>query len=100
MTYDGSMMSYSYQGMEYEALGSDLEKNNPVIAIYDVFNYITGTDPIAAKKTDNGFRFDGKTALGKFILYQSDDGSYESIHFLTADLLIEFGKESGMSSKL
>lgn len=88
--YDGRTVLFTYEDMSYEALGEDMEKNNPVIALYDAFEYLISSEAVRSQKTDDGFRFDGSTSLGKFILYQSDDGSYESIHFLTSELLVEF----------
>lgn len=92
MTCSGNMVRYDYMGMTYEGESADLEPTNPSIAVYEVFDYLQTSEAVNAKKTDSGFKYEGSVPAGKFILYQSDDGSYDSLHFLNTDILIEFEK--------
>ena len=60
MTCAGTMVRYRFDGMEYEARAQDLDK------------------------------YQGTVPAGKFVLYQNEDGSYASLHFLSSNILIEF----------
>lgn len=94
MTCNGQVVQYDYADMHYEAQAADLEPANPAIAIYQVFHYLQTAEALNAKKTDTGYKYEGTVPIGKFILYQSDDGSYDSLHFLNTDILIEFEKDT------
>lgn len=94
MTCDGKTVRYSYADMEYEAQIGDLEPTNPAIAVFRVFDCLQNTQSVSAKKTDNGYKYEGTVPAGKFILYQAEDNSYDSLHFLNTDILIEFEKEA------
>lgn len=88
--YNGEIVTFSYQDMNYQLEGDRIDKTNPAVAIYDVFDYILNTKPLNASKTEDGFRYDGKTDLGNFVLLQNDDFTYKSLYFNNANLNINF----------
>lgn len=90
MTCAGRMVRYRFDGMEYEALAQDLESTNPAIALYDVFSALRQDDNVQAQKTQDGYKYQGTVPAGKFVLYQNEDGSFASLHFLGNNILIEF----------
>lgn len=90
ITYDGKIASFVYDDMKCDFDGTKLDYTNPAIAIFDVFNYLENSDEIDVSKTDGGFKYEGKTNLGDFILLQNDDYSYESLVFKDANITISF----------
>lgn len=90
MTCAGTMVRYRFDGMEYEARAQDLENTNPAIALYDVFSVLRQNGELQAQKTQDGYKYQGTVPAGKFVLYQNEDGSYASLHFLSSNILIEF----------
>ena len=90
MTCAGTMVRYRFDGMEYEARAQDLENTNPAIALYDVFSALQQDGTVQAQKTQDGYKYQGTVPAGKFVLYQNEDGSYVSLHFLSSNILIEF----------
>lgn len=89
MTCAGDLVRYQFDGMEYEAAAKDLAHTNPAIALHDVFSVLQQSS-VQAQKTQDGFKYQGTVPAGKFVLYQNEDGSYSSLHFLNRSILIEF----------
>ena len=71
-------------------MAQDLENTNPAIALYDVFSVLRQNGELQAQKTQDGYKYQGTVPAGKFVLYQNEDGSYASLHFLSSNILIEF----------
>ena len=82
--------SYTCEIMEYEIVSDKIDDTNPAKAVYEAFAVIKEGFPDNASKTADGFRYDGKTALGSFTLLQRDDYSYKSLQFKEANINIEF----------
>jgi hypothetical protein len=90
MTYDGSNLNFKYSDFSYDIDGSNFEKRNPAIVIYEVFEYINSNSQLTAKKIDGGYKYEGKISLGDFILIQNDDNTFSDITFRNTDYKIEF----------
>lgn len=88
--YNGELATFSYQDMNYQLTGDKIEKTNPAVAIYDVFDYIDNAETLNASKTDDGFKYEGTTDLGNFVLLQNEDNSFKSLYFKNANLNITF----------
>lgn len=89
LIYNGDSVTFKYFDLEYEITSDKIDETNLAKAIYDAFQVIT-TAPEKASKTADGFRYDGKTALGDFTILQYDDYSYKSIEFKDANIKIVF----------
>lgn len=100
--YDGVDVRFSYDDMNYQLGGDKIEKTNPAIAIYDAFEYITSAENenLNASKTDKGFKYEGTTDLGDFVLLQNDDFSYDSLYFKNANLSIVFAPSKQIESEM
>ncbi len=90
ISYDGKMVSFVYCDMKCEFGGKEVEYTNPAVAIFNVFDYLENSDELNVSKTENGFKYEGKTNLGDFILLQNDDNSYKSLVFKDANINIDF----------
>ncbi|MDE6384670.1 MAG: hypothetical protein K2L36_00795 [Eubacterium sp.] len=90
IVYNGTSAVFKYLDMEYEIVSDKIDDTNPAKAVYDAFEVLISGVPDNASKTADGFRYDGKTALGDFILLQNDDYSYKSIYFKEANMNIVF----------
>lgn len=90
MTYDGKNLNFSFADFAYDINGTNFEKRNPAIVIYEVFDYINSTEQLNAKKIDGGFKYEGKISLGDFILIQNEDNSLKDLTFRNMDYKIEF----------
>lgn len=90
MEYDGKTLNFSFAGFSYEVDGSNFERKNPAIVLYEVFDYINSASQLNARKIDGGFKYEGKISLGDFILIQNDDNSFESLTVKSADYNIQF----------
>ena len=90
MEYDGKTLSFSFAGFSYEVDGSNFERKNPAIVIYEVFDYINSASQLNARKIDGGFKYEGKISLGDFVLIQNEDNSFDSLTVKSADYKIQF----------
>lgn len=90
IVYNGKSANFKYLDMEYEIVSDKIDDTNPAKAVYEAFAVIKEGFPDNASKTADGFRYDGKTALGSFTLLQRDDYSYKSLQFKEANINIEF----------
>lgn len=90
IVYNGKSANFKYLDMEYEIVSDKIDDTNPAKAVYEAFNAVREGFPDNASKTADGFRYDGKTALGSFTLLQRDDYSYKSLQFREANISIEF----------
>ena len=86
IVYDGKSAAFKYLDMEYEIVSDKIDDTNPAKAVYDAFEALYSGFPDNASKTADGFRYDGKTALGSFVLLQKEDYTYKSLHFKDADI--------------
>lgn len=93
MSYDGNEISFRYSDYAYSLDGSNFEKRNAAIVVYEVFDYINSSQSLDAKKIDGGYRYDGKISLGDFTLIQNDDNSLSSLIIRDADYKIDFQSE-------
>jgi hypothetical protein len=92
MSFDSKSLTFSFDDMEYEIGAENFEKTNPAIVIYEVLESVENSQSDSAVKTDDGFRYEGKTSLGNFIFLQNDDNSFNSITFRGLDYSITFHK--------
>lgn len=92
MTYDGNRLLFAYDDFSYDIDGSRFEKNNAAIVVFEVFDYISKTDQLNAKKIDGGYRYDGKISIGNFTMLQNDDNSLKSIEVKECGYKIEFAQ--------
>lgn len=90
ITYDGSTVTFNQNGMQKALSGENIDKTNPAVAIYDVFNYLDTTADLQCSKTENGYKYNGTSRIGEFNLIQNTDGTYNTIVFPQADLKITF----------
>ena len=90
IVYNGKSANFKYLEMEYEIVSDKIDDTNPAKAVYDAFEALKAGFPDNASKTADGFRYDGKSALGSFTLLQRDDYTYKSLHFKDANISIEF----------
>lgn len=90
MTYDGDKLNFLYDDFSYDIDGSNFEKNNIAILIYDVFEYIENTDELSVRKIDTGYKYEGSVSCGDFILIQNNDNSLSSLTLRTGDMKVEF----------
>ncbi len=90
ISYNGDMVSFQYDDIFLEYEGTKIDKTNPAVAIFNAFEFIKNSENIDVSKTDNGFKYEGKTNLGSFILLLNDDLSYNSLEFKDANIKIEF----------
>ena len=90
IVYNGKSANFKYLDMEYEIVSDKIDDTNPAKAIYEAFAVLKEGFPDNASKTADGFRYDGKTALGSFTLLQRDDYSYKSLQFKDANISMEF----------
>lgn len=90
IVYNGKSANFKYLDMEYEIVSDKIDDTNPAKAVYAAFKAVQEGFPDNASKTADGFRYDGKTALGSFTLLQRDDYSYKSLQFREANIRIEF----------
>ena len=89
LIYNGDSVICKYFDLEYEITSDKIDDTNIAKAIYDAFEVIK-TEPAKASKTADGFRYDGKTALGDFTVLQYDDYSYKSIEYKDANIKVIF----------
>lgn len=90
IVYNGKSANFKYLDMEYEIVSDKIDDTNPAKAVYEAFEALHSGFPDNASKTADGFRYDGKTALGSFTLLQKDDYTYKSLQFKEANISIEF----------
>lgn len=90
IVYNGKSALFRYSDMEYEIVSDKIDYTNPARAVYDAFEVLRASMPDNASKTADGFRYDGKTELGSFTVFQYDDYSYKSISFKDANINIIF----------
>lgn len=90
MTYDGKNLNFNYDDFSYAVDGTNFEKSNPAIVIYEVFYYINTSETLKAKKIEGGYRYEGNISFGDFILTQNDDNTFKSLVFRGIDYVIEF----------
>lgn len=90
MTYDGKNLKFSFADFSYDINGTNFEKRNPAIVLYEVFEYINSAEQLNAKKIDGGFKYEGKISLGDFILIQNEDNSFSALTMRNTDYKIEF----------
>lgn len=89
ISYNGSEIKYLYGDMSY-VLAPSNDILNPAVIIYDAFQNLKSSDLSNASKTEDGFEYKGKTAIGDFVLLQYDDNTYKSLYFTDADVKFEF----------
>ena len=90
IAYDGSTVTFHQDGMKKSLPADCLDKTNPAVAVYDVFNYIDIAADLQCSKTDIGYKYNGTSGIGEFTLIQNADGSFNTIIFPQADLKINF----------
>ena len=90
IVYNGKSANFKYSDMEYEIVSDKIDDTNPAKAVYEAFEALKSGFPDNTSKTADGFRYDGKSALGSFTLLQRDDYTYKSLQFKDANLSIEF----------
>lgn len=88
--YDGEKVSFNYDDIVIDYNADKIDYTNPAIIIFDVFNYLNNEDNLSVLKIDNGFKYEGKTNLGEFILIQNEDLSYDSLVLKNANINIKF----------
>lgn len=88
MTYDGTTLSFLYDEMLYNLEADNFEKTNCAIAVYEALQNASSSESIS--RLDTGFRYEGTTSLGDYILIQNDDKSFKSLSFRNESLVIEF----------
>lgn len=90
INYDGNEVSFIYDNMTHRLDGDKIDKTNPAVAIYDAFQSILDSKEPNVSKTDDGYRYEGTTDLGDFVLLQNDDFSFKSLYFKNVNLNITF----------
>lgn len=90
ISYDGNTVSFLYYDMKCDFDGNNVEYTNPAVAIFNVFDYLQNNDEIKVSKTEDGFKYEGNTNIGEFILIQNDDNSYKSLLFKDANINVVF----------
>ncbi len=90
MTYDGSVVSFSYSNYEYTVDKEGVSYDNIAITVYDVINCLFSDSNVISKKTDSGYRFEGKTASGTFKLILNDDNTLNSIVVPSREITVSF----------
>lgn len=89
--YDGKTASFIYDDIKLDFDGKKLDYTNPAIAVFEVFYYLQNNENINVSKVDSGFKYEGKTNLGDFVLLQNDDLSYDALVFKDANIIFDFG---------
>ncbi|MGN1329430.1 MAG: hypothetical protein ACI4V4_07000 [Eubacterium sp.] len=93
MRYNGQKLTFLYDDFSYDIDGSNFERENIAIVIYEVFDYISSTQELNVRKIESGFKYEGKISCGDFILIQNDDNSFESLALRNGELSVEFTNE-------
>lgn len=91
MKYDGENLEFTYSDYTYTVDGSNFERRNPAIVVYEVFECVENAREIRASKTDTGYEYNGKITLGDFNLFLREDNSVSLITVKSAGLVMEFG---------
>ncbi len=90
ISFDGKTVTFLYDAKKYQIDGKKVDKTNIAVAVYDAFYYFESQSKLDAEKVENGYKYVGRTSLGKFRLIQNDDESLNSFLFQSTDLAIEF----------
>lgn len=90
MRYNGEKLNFLYDDFSYDIDGSNFERENIAIVIYEAFDYILNTQELNVRKIDTGFKYEGKISCGDFILIQNDDNSFSSLTLRNGELSVEF----------
>ncbi|MGN1420131.1 MAG: hypothetical protein ACI4XC_01295 [Eubacterium sp.] len=90
MRYNGQNLTFLYEDFSYDIDGSNFERENIAIVIYEAFDYITNTQELNVRKIDSGFKYEGKISCGDFILIQNDDNSFDSLTLRNGELSVKF----------
>lgn len=90
MSCDGKSLDFNYADYSYSINANGFAGTNPAIVLYEVFDYIHNSPQLVSKKLDNGYRYDGKTSLGDFVLIQNDDNTFKTLTIKAVDFKIEF----------
>ena len=93
MIYDGKNLDFVYNSFSYQIDGSNFEKTNTAIVIYEVLDFINSATELNAKKIDGGYKYQGKISIGDFTLIQNDDNSLKSLSVPLAEYKIEFNNK-------
>ncbi|MDD6619904.1 MAG: hypothetical protein PUE75_02275 [Eubacteriales bacterium] len=93
MRYNGERLTFLYDDFSYDIDGSNFERENVAIVIYETFEYINNTQELNVRKIESGFKYEGKISCGEFILIQNDDNSFNSLALRNGELSIDFANE-------
>lgn len=89
-TYNGNELSFSYDGFDLALNGKAFEKSNTAIIIYDVCSALMSADTPDVSRLEGGFKYQGKTPFGEFILIQNENSTLKSLSFKHSDYVIKF----------
>ncbi|MCC8073613.1 MAG: hypothetical protein LIO62_05755 [Clostridiales bacterium] len=90
MTYDGENLTLSYSEFSSDFSAENFDGINTAVVLFDVFRYIQTAEETEIKKTEQGFKYTGKTDVGSFTLLQNNDGSFSTLTFQSVDYKIKF----------
>ena len=89
MIFDGKTLTMNYGGYDYQLDGTNFEKTNSAILLYQAFSCLENGET-QNEKTDDGYAYTGITDLGDFILFQHDDETFKSLKMKNIDYEIIF----------
>lgn len=90
IAYNGTEITFTKDKLTYTLEADNIDKTNPAIIIFDVFESLQNLADITVQKTDNGFKYIGKTSVCQFVLIQNDDNTYRTLQIPDMDVTIEF----------
>lgn len=90
MTYDGSNMNFSFSEIVGDAPAVSLPKQNAVIVLYDALRSLEEQEGLVPSVVNEGYRYQGKTALGNFVLLTDKNGSLKAFTMKSIDMEIQF----------
>lgn len=90
MTYDGSNMNFSFSEIVGDVPAVSLPKQNAVIVLYDALRSLEEQEGLVPSAVNEGYRYQGKTALGNFVLITDQNGLLKAFTMKSIDMEIQF----------
>lgn len=89
-SYDGSSLSFGYGDFSHSVDEISSFQSNTAVIIYDLCQQLSLQNEQGVSRIDDGFKYEGKTDFGNYILIQNENGTLRSLSFRNSDYIIEF----------
>ncbi|MCH5314876.1 MAG: hypothetical protein J1E81_03100 [Eubacterium sp.] len=90
MTYDGSNMNFNFSDIIGDVPASSLPKTNVPIVLFEALSDLYEQDNLKPSAVNEGYRYQGKTSLGNFVLITDGSSRLKQFTLNGIDMKIEF----------